>query len=344
MGFGGRGSIPMDLPTALVFERVSSQPLTAPPGTRGRYTDQGYFLLGMILEKVGKAPYRRLLRERIFEPVGMSSSTVLDQWEIVKHRAVSYSLRDGKLVNARRHWQVELASHMGILSTVKDLAKWDSAIAAGKLLKKSTFEEMCRPATLNDGRPVMIYGAPYGLGWRLDVHRGHRVVEHGGFTGTHFMRLPEDRLTVIVLTNLDVASGSRPELLAREVAGLYQPALRPPQVLDAIADPEPARTEAIKGFLADVASSKDSPLCTPGHRAWLAELDANARKDTGRWLKDLKSFSFLACDPVQERRIDRLGASVSHICYYRMATPSDTICWTVYMTSDGKIAHAVPDR
>jgi hypothetical protein len=115
-------------------------------------------------------------------------------------------------------------------------------------------------------------------------------------------------------------------------------------MLQPIADPEPARTEAIKRYLADVASSKGSPLCTPGHRAWLAELDANARKDTARWLKELESFSFLACDAVQDRRIARLGASVSHICYYRMATPSNTICWTVYMTSDGKIAHAVPDR
>jgi CubicO group peptidase (beta-lactamase class C family) len=344
MGFGARGSIPMDLPTALVFEHVRRQPLIAPPGTRGRYTDQGYFLLGMIIEKMGKAPWAGLLRERIFEPLGMSSTSVLDQWEIVKHRAANYSFREGRLVNARRHWQVELPSPFGILSTVKDLAKWDRAIAEDKLLKRSTFAEMCRPATLNDGRPVTIYGAPYGLGWRLDDLRGRRVVEHGGFTGTHFMRLPEDGLSVIVLTNLDVASGSRPELLARAVAGLYQPALRPPQLLEPTADPEPARTEAFKRYLADVAGGKESPLCTPGHRAWLAEMDAKAREDTGRWLKELKSFSFLACDPVPERSIERLGAPVSHICYYRMATGAGTICWTVYLTSDGKIAQAVPDR
>jgi CubicO group peptidase (beta-lactamase class C family) len=339
-------TVPIELSTSALFERIASLPLAAPPGKRARYTDQGYFLLGMILEKVGQAPYRQLLRERIFEPLGMSSSSVMDRKEIVKRLAPAYTLRDGKLQN-HRIWQavqVELSSAYGILSTVKDLAKWDIALDRGKLLKKSTFAEMCKPATLNDGRAVMIYGAPYGLGWHVGDHRGHPVQEHGGFTGTDLLRLPEDHLTVIVLTNLDVSSGSRPELLARAVAGLYQPRLRPPQMLEPIADPEPARGEAIQRYLADFANNKEPGLAMPGHRAWLQELAPSARQDVAQWLKELKSYAYLGCDSVAERHMERLGALVSDICYYRMATGSLTVDWTVYMTSDYKIAHAIPDR
>jgi CubicO group peptidase (beta-lactamase class C family) len=344
--FPNPSSMPTQLPTSLGYVQLASQPLDAAPGTKARYTDQGYFLLGMILEKVSGMPYQQLLRERIFKPAGMTSTTVMDQYEIVKHRAASYTMHQGKISNSRR-WQavnVELPSPYGVLSTGRDLARWDIALNTGKLLGKSAFSQMCTPATLRDGRPVMIYGAPYGLGWELGDLRGHPVEQHGGFSGTHFLRLPEDHLTIIVLTNLDVASGSQPDLLAKIVAGHYNPPLRPPQVLEPATDPEPARAQAIKQFLIDFGNGKESPLTTPGHRAWLAELPQEARQETARWCKELKLFAFLACDQVADRRINRLGAAVSDICYYRMTTPSATVCWTVYMTADHKIAHAVPDR
>ena len=58
----------------------------------------------------------------------MTSSSVLDQWVIVKHRASGYTLRNGELVNIRRVAQVELPSYFGVLSSVRDLATWDMAL------------------------------------------------------------------------------------------------------------------------------------------------------------------------------------------------------------------------
>jgi hypothetical protein len=100
----------------------------------------------------------------------------------------------------------------------------------------------------------------------------------------------------------------------------------------------------VHDLLAAVAGGRDSPAITPGHRTLLAELPQAARTDVGEWLKDLKSFTPLGCDDVQGRGLERLGARVSHVCYYRMTTSKLTVCWTVYRTADGKIAHAVPDR
>ena len=208
----------LDYSTENLFRSAARLPLDFAPGERGQYSDQGYFLLGMILEKAGARPYGELLSERIFKPLGMSATTLRDQWSILKDRAPGYTLRNGALVNNRRSAQIELVSHYGIMSTAKDLARYDLALDRGELLPKGVLERMWTPARLNDGRPAEVLGRPYGLGWFLDTWKGHRSVEHGGVTGTHLFRLPDERLTVIVLTNLDWAAGSAPNTITRGVA------------------------------------------------------------------------------------------------------------------------------
>lgn len=107
------------------------------------------------------------------------------------------------------------------MSTVIDLAKWDAAFYSERLLKRSTLEQMWTPARLNDDKMVLIWGRHHGLGWFLGDYRGHKVTEYGGSTSTAMLRLPEDRLTVIVLTNLDFLAGSEPHILARGIADFY---------------------------------------------------------------------------------------------------------------------------
>ena len=92
-------------------------------------------MLGMIIEKVSGRRYHEFLSERMFRPLGMTSSSVIDQWSIIKDRVSGYLLRDGKLAPNRRMWQIELQSYGGILSTVTDLAKWNTALQEGRLLR-----------------------------------------------------------------------------------------------------------------------------------------------------------------------------------------------------------------
>ncbi|MFQ5818257.1 MAG: serine hydrolase domain-containing protein, partial [Terriglobia bacterium] len=100
--------------TAEMFEAGSKCPADFAPGERWQYSDLGYFLLGMIIEEVSGKRYREFVRERIFQPLGMTATTVIDQWEIIKNRAAGYTLRDGKLAHIRRISQIELPSHYGI--------------------------------------------------------------------------------------------------------------------------------------------------------------------------------------------------------------------------------------
>jgi D-alanyl-D-alanine carboxypeptidase len=209
--------------TAQMYEAATLDPMSFTPGDRWQYSDVGYFLLGMVIEKASGKRYRDFLQERFFEPLGMTSTSVLDQWAIVKNRAAGYTLRNGQLINIRRVAQVELPSHYGVFSTVRDLAKWDTALAAGRVVKESSLVAMWTPVKLNSGRSY-----PYGFGWEINKKLGHRMITHTGITGTEYTRFPDDKLTVIVLTNLGVhvgAKGVNAWGLTTGVAGRYIPDL-----------------------------------------------------------------------------------------------------------------------
>jgi CubicO group peptidase (beta-lactamase class C family) len=186
-----------DITTAEGFQAVAKDPISFTPGKRHQYSDSGYFLLGMIIENAGGQPYRDFLAEQFFLPLGMTSTSTLDQWAIVKRRAAGYTIRDGQVINSRWVWQEELPSHWGVFSTARDMAKWDQALAAGKVVKESTLNEMWTPATLNDGQSY-----PYGYGWEVGQMAGRRMITHQGLSGTEYTILPDDKLTIIVLTNL----------------------------------------------------------------------------------------------------------------------------------------------
>jgi CubicO group peptidase (beta-lactamase class C family) len=186
-----------DITTAEDFRAVTKDPISFTPGERYQYSDAGYFLLGMIIEKASRQRYQDFMAKQFFQPLGMTSTSILDQWAIVKHRAAGYTIRDGQIINIRHIWQEELPSYWGVLSTVRDLAKWDQALASGKVVKESTLNEMWTPVRFNNGQSY-----PYGYGWEVERMAGRRMITHQGLSGTEYTILPDDKLTIIILTNL----------------------------------------------------------------------------------------------------------------------------------------------
>jgi CubicO group peptidase (beta-lactamase class C family) len=188
--------------TAESFKSATEDTISFKPGERHQYSDVGYFLLGMIIEKASGQRYKDFLEDQFFTPLGMTSTSVLNHFTILKHRAAGYTLSNGQLINIRRIHGHELPSHYGVFSTVRDLAKWEIALASGKVLNELSLTAIWTPAKLNDGTSY-----PYGFGWELENVRGHRVITHTGMTGTEYTRFPDDKLTVIVLTNLGYRPG-----------------------------------------------------------------------------------------------------------------------------------------
>jgi CubicO group peptidase (beta-lactamase class C family) len=217
------GGVRANYTTAEMFEAATKDPMSFRPGERWQYSDVGYFLLGMIIEKASGQRYREFVTERFFQPLGMTATSVVDQWAILKNRASGYTLRNGQLVHIRRHAQVELPSHYGICSTVKDLVRWEAALTGGKVVQPSSLDQLWTPVRLNDGT-----SRPYGFGWRVEALFGHRLITHTGITGTEYSRFPDDGLTVIVLTNLGSSIGTTAVDswgLTMGVAGRYIPDL-----------------------------------------------------------------------------------------------------------------------
>jgi D-alanyl-D-alanine carboxypeptidase len=175
---------------------------------------------------VSGKPWGDVLGERIFVPLGMTNTRVTTLAEIVPNRAHGYAWREAKLQN-EDDWPAVRPSG-AFISTVSDLAKWETALLGNRILKDATRNEMWTRVRLNDGGT-----APYGFGWQLDDWpadapgpTGVPMIRHGGSMNgfrAGYVRWPGHRLAVIVLTNLTNAPY---EGLAANIAVRYVPELK----------------------------------------------------------------------------------------------------------------------
>jgi CubicO group peptidase (beta-lactamase class C family) len=204
-----------------VIKTAYPLPLRFAPGEKYEYCNVGYFALAEIIRKVSGRDWGEFLKERAFRPLGMEATRPTSTKEIVPNRANAYEWRNEKLENAVSF--LALRPSGAFFSTVLDLAKWDAALDTDKILKPATREQMWAPVKLNNGTTH-----PYGFGWQLDPADSRRRVHHGGTLSgfrSEFARFVDDKLTVIVLTNIGQA---RPEAIARGVAAFYLPAAAAP--------------------------------------------------------------------------------------------------------------------
>jgi CubicO group peptidase (beta-lactamase class C family) len=199
-------------------------PFEFQPGEKWNYCSTGYALLGFMIHRVTGMFYGDFLRQRVFTPLGMNATTIISEPDIVPNRSSGYIIKDGQLKN--QEWlapSLNIGAEGGLYSNVLDLAKWDAALYGEKILKRSSLEQMWTPVKLNNGKTY-----PYGLGWFLANANGHRIVWHAGGNQGFFVivsRYVDDRLTIIVLNNLDEYHSDTVKIAA-EVASIYIPAVK----------------------------------------------------------------------------------------------------------------------
>lgn len=207
-----------------LFQQIAKLPLDFQPGEKWSYSNPGYVMLGILVHKVTGKFYGDVLREKIFEPLGMTTARIISEADIVMNRADGYRLENGELKN--QEWvspMLNTTADGALYLTVLDMAKWDAALYTEKLLKRSSLDQMWTPVRLNDGTTE-----PYGFGWEVGEVRGRRILQHGGaWQGfkTHILRAVNDKVTVIVLANL---AGARPGRITTGIARIYVPELKPP--------------------------------------------------------------------------------------------------------------------
>jgi CubicO group peptidase (beta-lactamase class C family) len=202
-----------------LLKMAEAIPLAYPPGTKWEYSNLGFLTLGILIHRVTGEFYGDFLQQRIFQPLGMETTRIISEADIVPNRASGYRLVKGELKN--QEWvapMVNTTADGSLYFSILDLAKWDAALYGDKLLKRSSFDLMWTPAKLKNGQPNK---DGYGLGWFIREKRGHRIISHdGAWQGfkTAIARYVDDELTVVVLCNL--AEG-KPGEIAEHVADLY---------------------------------------------------------------------------------------------------------------------------
>lgn len=201
-----------------VIKTAYPLPLNFHPGEKYEYCNVGYFSLAEIIRKATGKPWSEFLSERIFAPLGMSSTRTTTFDDIVPNRADAYSFANNKLTNAGITRAIRPSG--AFLSTLSDLVKLEAALNGKGFLKPVTRKAMWTPFKLNDGRDSI-----YGLGWRIEDINGIKRIGHGGNLDgfkSFYARFVNEGLTVIVMTNLDQVDFYQ---FSKDIAAHYIPQL-----------------------------------------------------------------------------------------------------------------------
>ena len=210
-----REKMMVPLTTDQVMAFVRDLPLEWVPGEKYAYNNSGYFLLGLVVEKVTGKKYEDALSEMILTPLGLKDTGYDWSRTVLPKRASGYSGRGQALDNAAPLDMQQPYSAGSLYSTVEDLLKWDQALYATTLLPESAKSLMWTPFKNN-----------YAYGWGIaepdaKLFGGHKRVAHGGGINgfsSMIIRLPEPRLTFIVLSNNE---GGNAANIARDLASIY---------------------------------------------------------------------------------------------------------------------------
>jgi CubicO group peptidase (beta-lactamase class C family) len=197
-----------------ILDTFRTKPLEFEPGSQFKYSNSGYLLLGLVIEKVSGRPYADYIRQMVL-PLGMRQTMYDDPVRVIPRRARGYEWEGDDWRNARYIGMSQPFSAGALVSTVDDLALWNTAIERGRLLSESSRARWFAPFTLASGRT-----SGYALGWFVTTHDGLALAEHGGGIpgfASRVLRIPSERLYVAVLSN---NAASRPGTVARRLAAL----------------------------------------------------------------------------------------------------------------------------
>ena len=180
---------------------LKDKPLEFTPGEKFAYSNSGYYVLGEIVERVSGKTYADFLQENIFTPLGMKATGYDNPLQIIKNRAAGYQREAGKIMNASYMDMTVPYAAGALYSTTGDLLLWDQALYTEKLVSKKSLDEIFTP-----------FKNGYGYGWGIGEKFDRREISHGGGIygfSTDISRFPDDKVTVIVLTNIQGSPAGR---------------------------------------------------------------------------------------------------------------------------------------
>ena len=200
-----------------VLELIARQKeLNFAPGEEYLYSNSGYFLLGVIVERSSGRTLRKFAEESIFQPLGMKNSHFHDDYQsLIKNRASGYfPAGGGRFRNFISTF--DCIGSGGLFTSVEDLFLWDQNFSHKRVGGEEVIDIMYTRGTLNSGKKL-----DYAFALNIGSYKGLRTVSHGGALEGYraaFLRFPEQRFSVICLSNL---SSFDPMKLSYQVADVY---------------------------------------------------------------------------------------------------------------------------
>lgn len=233
-----------DLTPLQIADLVARDTFDFAPGTRWSYSNTGYTLLGLVVERASGMPYAEFVRRELLAPLALRHTTYCPNRPRGAEWASGYDVRNDSIVPAEYLSMTHPYAAGALCSTVGDFVAWQRALAAGRVVMASSYVRMTTPDTLANGQRLA-----YGFGLGVGQYTGHRMVMHeGGINGfnTVAMRFPDDSLDIVVFSNSERSgSGRLAQNLTRAVLGLPLLAHRPPPPpADAV---EPTLRDALIG-------------------------------------------------------------------------------------------------
>ncbi len=179
------------------------------PGSEYRYSNTGYALLALIVEKISGEDFASYLQQHIFKPLQMKHTLALEAAKTkVPNRAMGHSRSSNGWEVTDQSLTSAVLGDGGIYTNVLDMAKWIRAICRYQLISPSLQQQAWSRASLSNGKSI-----DYGFGWHIEDYRGKAHPHHSGSSigfRNHILLFPEEERAVMILTNRDEGDPMEP--------------------------------------------------------------------------------------------------------------------------------------
>ena len=326
-----------DEPTSYFYQNntvekmISAQkeyPLYFKPGEGFNYSS-GPFFLGLVIENVTGENYSTFLKERIFDPLSMSSTSVYEYRAVVPERVSGYRWNNSVLENGEDIPPIaESRADVGVITSINDMIKWDLALKNNELLEERSLMQMFSAGLLNNGKHI-----PYGYGWYVYFFRNNLVIEHGGAFRTGFgsriTLFPQSDLEIIILCNLWQSGLSE---LSTRIASYYVENFHRISELSAKSDSQIKITKGLEEIFFNASQKKYS-------RSDLYQLTNFSGFDVGELgelLIGFQKLEFLGKREFKYQPLDLYGTKIENILYYKAIAKGVTY-WSFTFTQSNEL-------
>jgi len=323
---------------------VYKEQLLFPAGTQWRYSNSNYFLLGLIIEKISDKKLQDFLKENIFQPLRMTATRMNDATDVIPYRVSGYNwisedaekmpamisgyhgiknvLQNAIYISPTRVWAAG-----GIVSSINDLIKWDSALHNNLLLKEESYLQMITPGKLSSNVETN-----YGFGNELFEIHGHKIAGHqgGGIAfNTAFLQFINDDVTVIVLGNQTTCPSKQ---MAIHIASFLIPDLDYSAIFNKNIKESKKITELFKSVLMNAKNGKVQFDLFASESQETAKFISRAGPDFLNSKGELKSVKL----------VDEKFEKGKHTYTYQTIFEKATLIWQFELNTDNKILNLSP--